>query len=343
MKEWISITELRELLDKALTIRNIPDKYKEFIIEDLITAELQDKKTHGIGKVLLLDEALKMKEDNNIELIKEFGNYALYDGHKELGHIAALTCIDKVISLAKTHGNGIVALRNASRYGRLKPFAKIIADNNLIGIVMNNAGPAAVTAYGGITPILGTNPICFSFPSNNDDPYLFDFSTSKKVWGEIRQSTLANKDLPENCFLDKEGHFTKDPSKADSVIAFGDNKGFALCLAIEMLAGAFTGSKVGLQVDDEYDLGFVFMAFNPEMFGDLEEFKNKLKVLEKDIKNSIKNDNTEKIYIPGEVSKEKLEKATETGKVEVATETLNRLRQMAISIDGGIESNNKMN
>ena len=341
MKELISIEELRGLLDKALTLRSIPTKYKDFIIEDYITAELQDKKTHGIGKILLLDEALKQKE-KDIELVKEFGNYALYDGHKELGHISALTCVDKVVELAKKHGNGIVVLKNASRYGRLKPYAKKIAENNLIGIVMNNAGPAAVTAYGGITPILGTNPICFSFPGK-DEPYLFDFSTSKKVWGEIRQSKLANKDLPENCFLDKDGHFTKDPDKADSVISFGENKGFALCLAIEMLAGAFTGSKVGLQVENEYDLGFIFIAFSPEMFTDLEEFKNKLKVLETDIKKSIKNDNTDKIYIPGEVSKEKLEERMKEGKVEVATETLNRIRQMAVSIDGGIESNNKMN
>ena len=341
MKESISINELRELLDKILTLRNIPAKYKNFIIEDYITAELQDKKTHGIAKVLLLDEALRQKE-NDIELVKEFGNYALYDGHKELGHIAALTCVNKVIELAKKHGNGIVALRNASRYGRLKPFAKIIADNNLIGIVMNNAGPAAVTAYGGITPILGTNPICFAFPGD-DDSYLFDFSTSKKVWGEIRQSKLANKDLPEECFLDNDGHFTNDPDKADSVIPFGENKGFALCLAIEMLAGAFTGSKVGLEVDNEYDLGFIFIAFSPEMFTDLGEFKNKLKVLENEIKSSTKNNYTDKIYIPGEVSKEKEEKIIKKGKVEVASETLSRLKQMAISMDGGIESNNKMN
>ena len=376
MKEGIEIEELRSILDQILTLRNIDSAYKDFINDDLIQAELGGTKTHGLGKALLLDSAIERKKEaiindvleaelsgkekvglakilllddelknreNNVELVKEFGNYALYNGHKELGHIAALTCVDKVIELAKAHGNAIVGLTNASRYGRLKPFARKIAENNLIGIVMNNAGPAAVTAYGGITPILGTNPICFGFPSNNEEPYLFDFSTSKRIWGEIRQSKLENKNLPEGCFLDEEGQFTLDPDKVNAVIPFGDAKGFALCYAIEILAGSFTGAKVGLQVEDEYDLGFLFMAFSPEMFGDIEDFKNKLKVLESEIKGSIKNDSTEKIYIPGEVSKEKYEKNMKLGKIEVDAGILSRLRQMAVSLDGGIENSNKMN
>ena len=376
MKKWIEISELRNILDQILTLRNIDGVYKDFINDDLMEAELGEKKTHGLGKALLLDNAIERKKEyiindvlaaelsgkekvglakilllddelknkeNNIELVKEFGNYALYDGHKELGHIAALTCVDKVIELAKSHGNAIVGLTNASRYGRLKPFARKIAENNLIGIVMNNAGPAAVTAYGGITPILGTNPICFGFPSNNDEPYLFDFSTSKRIWGEIRQAKLENKDLPRKCFLDDRGNFTLDPDKVNAVIPFGDAKGFALCYAIEILAGAFTGAKVGLKVKDEYDLGFLFMAFSPEMFGDIEEFKNKLKVLEQEIKSSIKNNTTDKIYIPGEVSREKYEKNMKVGKIQVDTGILNRLRKMAVSFDGGIENSNKMN
>lgn len=376
MKEWIEITELRNILNQILTLRNISNSYKEFIYDDLIQAELSDNKTHGLGKALLLDNALDRKKESiindvieaelggkekvglakillldnelrnresTIELVKEVGNYALYNGHKELGHIAALTCVDKVIELANKHGNAIVGLTNASRYGRLKPFAKKIAENNLIGIIMNNAGPAAVTAYGGITPILGTNPICFGFPSNNDEPYLFDFSTSKCVWGEIRQSKLENKNLPDECFLDENGHFTLNPDKANAVVSFGDAKGFALCYAIEILAGAFTGAKMGLQVEDEYDLGFTFIALSPEMFGDLEEFKSKLKILESEIKNSGTNESTEKIYIPGEVSKEKFERNMNIGKIQVDVEILNRLRKMAVSLDGGIENSNQMN
>ena len=376
MKEWIEISELKKILNNILSLRNINNYYRDFISDDLIQAELGEKKTHGLCKTLLMDEAIERKaeamiddvleaelsgkekvglarillldnelknRENSVELVKEFGNYALYNGHKELGHIAALTCIDKLIKLAKEHGNAIVGLTNASRYGRLKPFAKKIAENNLIGVIMNNAGPAAVTAYGGITPILGTNPICFGFPSNNAEPYLFDFSTSKCVWGEIRQSKLENKNLPENCFLDIDGHCTLDPDKANAVVPFGDVKGFALCYAIEILAGAFTGAKMGLQVENEYDLGFTFMAFSPEMFGDIESFKNKLKVLESEIKDSVKSDETDKIYIPGEVSKEKIERNMKMGKIQVDTEILNRLKRMAISLDGGIESTNKMN
>ena len=63
MKEWIEISELRIILDKILTLRNIDDLYKNFIEDDLIEAELGEKKTHGLGKMLLLDNAIDRRKE----------------------------------------------------------------------------------------------------------------------------------------------------------------------------------------------------------------------------------------------------------------------------------------
>ena len=71
MKEWVEISELRDLLDKILTLRNINNDYKEFIYEDFIQAELEERKTHGVGKVLLMDDALKRKKESIINEILE--------------------------------------------------------------------------------------------------------------------------------------------------------------------------------------------------------------------------------------------------------------------------------
>ena len=58
----------------------------------------------GLSKFLLLDAALEKKE-GNVEVIKEIGNYAKVDGHKDLGHIAGMFCVDKAVELARIHGN----------------------------------------------------------------------------------------------------------------------------------------------------------------------------------------------------------------------------------------------
>lgn len=341
MKKEIKIVDLKAKILKGLKLRGISDNTAEFMAMDFIEAELDGHSSHGLSKYLLVDYALS-KREGSFEVIKEVGNYAIINGHKDLGHVAGVFCADKAVELAKEHGNSIVTLRNASRYSRVKPFAKRIAEQGLIGIIMNNGGPSAVAPYGGTAPIFGTNPICFSFPSKENEPYIFDFSTSKKVWGEIRQAILEKRPLPPNCFYDTDGKFTDDPTKADAVMPFGEAKGYALCYAVEILTGAFVGCKMGGEVTDEYDLGFIFVALSPEMFTSLDEFKNKVDILAKEVRNS-RPSGSGSVYVPGDKSKKKLEEGLSSGIIVVDDEILKRIISMEDSFSGGLESNNQIN
>ena len=337
----IEIGKLKSMLLNALDLRGISGDVAEFMANDFIEAELDGHASHGLSKFLLIDAALN-KREGSFELIKETGNYAIVDGHKDLGHIAGLFCVKKAIELANTHGNSIVTLRNASRYSRVKPFAKCIAEQGFIGIIMNNGGPSAVTPYGGTTPIFGTNPLCFSFPSYGNSPYIFDFSTSKKVWGEIRQAILENRSLPQDCFYDKNGNITINPNEADAVMPFGDAKGYALCYAVEILTGAFVGCKMGRNVSDEYDLGFIFVALSPEMFTNLDTFKNQVDTLADEVRHS-RHLGCNSVYVPGDKSNANLKNGLELGIITIDENILNRIAIMEQSVFGGLESNNKIN
>lgn len=342
MKTEINVNDLKQMMYNALNLRQISKEVADFMVDDYIEAELSGQASHGLSKFLLLDAALQQRECG-VELIKEFGNYAKFDGHKDLGHIAAVACVDKAIELAKEHGNSIVALNNASRYSRVKPFARKIAENDLIGIIMNNGGPAAVAPFGGTTPIFGTNPICFAFPSNSRNPYVFDFSTSKKVWAEIRQAILEKRDLPADSFYDAAGNITIAPDKAEAVMAFGGAKGYALCYAVEIMTGAFVGSKMGLKINDEYDLGFVFMALNPAMFTDIEQFKKSVDELADDVRNSRSIHINGKVAVPGDRTAKNLRDNSASNIIMVEDDILDRIKLMEKSLDGGIASNNKLN
>lgn len=342
MKVNIRIDDLQNMMFDALKLRNVDDEVAQFMIDDYIEAELSNQSSHGLSKFLLLDASLENIE-GDIVIEKEVGNYAKVNGKKNLGHYAGVLCVDKVMELAREHGNGIVALSNASRYSRVKPFARRIAENGYIGIVMNNGGPAAVAPYGGTTPIFGTNPICFAFPSKNSSSYVFDFSTSKKVWAEIRQAILEKRELPDDSFFDANGSITKDPQCAEAVMAFGGAKGYALCYAIEIMTGAFVGSKMGQQVNDEYDLGFLFMALSPDMFSDKESFMNEIDNLAKEVRSSKSLYDGGTVYIPGERTAQILQKNKAIDSIQVDEEILERIRTMSRSLAGGLESNNKLN
>jgi len=338
----ISIKELKSVMFAILKLRQIPDEQASFIVDDYIEAELEGYVSHGVAKLLLLDAALKQKTGTP-EIIVRKGNYAKINGNRDLGHISGLFAVKNALELAKDNMNSFVALTNSSRYSRVKPFARKIAEAGYIGIVMNNGGPAAVTPFGSSSPIFGTNPICFSFPSSNANTYVFDFSTSKKVWAEIRQSMLEGRPLPSGCFINANGQFTTDPNDADAVLPFGDAKGYALCYAVEILTGAFVSAKMGLASADEYDLGFLFIALSPEMFTSLSTFTESVDRLADEVSSSKPMQNTQRVYVPGQKSKEQMEFNSKTGEIIIDQDVFSRLKQMSISLEGGMESNAKVN
>jgi LDH2 family malate/lactate/ureidoglycolate dehydrogenase len=343
MKITVLVSELRSIMAEIFRVRNIPDEYATFIIDDYIEAELEGHSSHGVVKLLLLDSALKKKTGSPVVTQKQ-GNYAKIDGNKDLGHISGLLAVKTAIELARVNMNSLVALTNTSRYSRIKPFARMISEAGLVGIIVNNGGPAAVTPYGSSTPIFGTNPICFSFPSvDNGNPYIFDFSTSEKVWAEIRQSILGSRPLPSDCFLDKNGKFTTDPNSAEAVIPFGKAKGYALCYAIEILTGAFVSGKMGLATVDEYDLGFLFLALSPTMFTTLDEFTKSIAVLADEVKNASPLEEGNRVFIPGQRSQELLIGNSDKGSIELDKSVFESLKLMSVSSDGGMESNSRIN
>ena len=334
-----SLDKIKQLMEAALHLRGISGPDAEVLIEDFLGAQLSEKFTHGLGKFLLLDAALNERVGRP-KVERTTGAVALVNGNRELGQLAARFCIDLLANRVADHGVAVVGLYNASRYSRLSTYGDLIAKRGLIGLVMNNAGPPAVAPAGGIDPIFGTNPICFAFPSA-DGPITLDFATSEHVWGEIRQAMLEGRDLPPNAFLDKEGNFTRDPAQVEAVIAFGGHKGYALCMAIELLSGALVGGKMGTEVSNQYDLGFLFLAIDPAAFGVADELPRAVSALLSTVRKSRRAESGVAPRIPGDYSRQRRADWERRGQVLIDDETLDRLRQMSSSLSGGLEVNEK--
>lgn len=336
-----SIETIRSLMFRALDLRGITDDSAGLIIEDHLGAQLEGKVTHGIGKFLLIDAALSERQGAPF-VVKRAGSYALVDANKELGQVAAKFCTDLLTDMAKQNGISMVGMFNASRYGRLGVYGKLLSDAGLVGILMNNGGPAAVAPYSGIDPIMGTNPICFSFPYGGGSA-TFDFSTSAQVWGEIRQVVLEGRELPDNAFLDKDGNVTRDPLSAEAVFPFGGPKGSALCLAVEILTGSLVSAKMGLSVDTQYDLGFLFIAIDPSVFVPINIFRDEVEALFSSIRQSRPMAGSAGPRIPGEGAESKRRRAESEGMLNIDEETFKKLTRMSESLDAVLDSNNKMN
>ncbi|GAA3830875.1 L-sulfolactate dehydrogenase [Sphaerisporangium flaviroseum] len=317
-----SLDELKQMMRQVLSSRGITGEDAEFVIDDHVDAELEGRPTHGLGKFLLIDHALDNRQGGS-EVVSSVGCLMIIDGHREIGQLAARFASLKAADLARRCGVGLVTLRNFGRFGRLAPYSRIIAETGMVGIVLNNAGPPAVAPFGSRNAILGTNPISFGFPSVTT-PVVIDFATSKKVWGEIRQATLSESQLPRNAFLDGNGNETVEPAQVDAVLPFGEHKGSALCLAIELLAGTVAGAAMGGQVDDEYSLGAMFLAVNP-----VSGAHHHVSALVDEIVASIPMQGADNVQVPGQGSLRRKGEGLQRGWLDVADSTYKTLSTMA--------------
>jgi L-2-hydroxycarboxylate dehydrogenase (NAD+) len=331
----IAIEWAETLMREALARRGISQADADFIISDYVDAELQGYRTHGIGKFLLIDNALGQREGAAV-VSNVRGSTARVDGNRDLGQIAARLAVNTAIDLARSHGIGLVSIRNFSRFSRLAPYVKYIAANGLIGIMTNNGGPAAVAPYGSRDPILGTNPIAFGFPGRESSTVL-DFATSRQVWGEIRQAQLEGRPLPSGSFLDSEGNVTIDPDSVNAVLPFDGAKGSALCLAIELLMGGIAGAATGLQVQNEYDLGAVVIAMEP-----VPGSERATAELLTDVRQSHPREAGEQVYVPGERAQASLLAGRASGDIDIDEHTLDLLKGMAAG-SPGLTANNLNN
>jgi L-2-hydroxycarboxylate dehydrogenase (NAD+) len=331
----VAIEWVESLMREALACRGISQADADFIVSDYVDAELEGYRTHGVGKFLLIDNALGQRE-GAAAISYMHGSTARIDGNKDLGQIAMRLAVNTAIDLARSQGIALVSIRNFSRFSRLAPHVKRIAAEGFIGIVTNNAGPPAVAPYGSRDPILGTNPIAFGFPGE-DFPTVLDFATSQQVWGEIRQAQLEGRQLPSDSFLDVEGNVTTDPDSVNAVLPFGGTKGSALCLAVELLIGGVAGAATGLQVQDEYDLGAIVIAMAPLPGSDRATAE-----LLTDIRRSQPREPGGLVYVPGERSRSALLTNRASGEMDIDDRTLNILQGMATG-SPGLAANNLTN
>ena len=95
---------------------------------------------------------------------------ALIDGGNGFGAVVTARAMEIAIEKAAVVGSAVVLARphEPLRRGRLLRNDGERAQG-MVGIVMTNV-TASMSATGGMTPVVGNNPIAFAVPSDGDDP-----------------------------------------------------------------------------------------------------------------------------------------------------------------------------
>lgn len=284
----VFISELKKTCMNILEKYGVPREDAEIIANSIEYAHARGKHTHGIGRIPIYVKKIRkglMNPSTPFTVIKELNAVVLLDAKNGFGQVAAMKGADIAAKTAKEVGVGVVGIRNSNNFGTAGFIGEHLAAQGMICLMFTNSGPA-IAPTGGNKAFLGTNPICFAFPSDGENyPIIFDMACSNAARGKVRLAAKKGELIPIGWAVDAAGNETTDPNEAlkGSMVALGGYKGYGLALCVDLLAGMLTGSGFGGDVKNLNHpteisrYGHLIFAINPEAFLTIDEYRAKLR------------------------------------------------------------------
>ena len=324
---------------ESLKKAGVPENDAEVIADVLLEADKLGIDSHGINRLkpIYLDriKAGIVNPVTKVDILRESPTTALLDANNGMGHVVSKQAMQMAIDKAKKFGMGMVAVRNSSHYGIAGYYGLMAAREGMIGLTGTNARPSIAPTFG-VENMLGTNPLTFVIPTDEEFPFFLDCATSVSQRGKFEYYAKVGKDLPKGWCIDREGN-----SKTNSVEVLDDlvkgkaalaplggigeetagYKGYGYATVVEILSsalqcGGYMKALTGLDENGNkkpYRLGHFFIAINVETFQDLDVFKKNAGNLLRDLRNSQKMPGHDRIYTAGEKEYENFLKRRENG------------------------------
>ena len=322
---YIPVETLRSFIKDVLLCAQVPPEDAEVCSDVIITSDIRGIESHGISRLKYYYQQLKngqFQVNTPFEVVRESPTTAVVDGHYGLGMVIAKKAMQLAIDKAKAFGMGSVAVRNSNHFGIAGYYPLMAVRQGLVGFTVTNARPTVAPTFG-VQPMLGTNPISFGAPTDEDIPFLYDGSTPIAQRGRIEVLARAGKPVPEGWLIDQQGQPVTDAAAAvdgffKQTVSFlplggagelmSGHKGYGFGTIVEILSASFQNGAFLLGLFGEgpdgrpqpYKTGHFFMALNVESFTSLEEFKKTTGQILRDLRGAKKVPGHDRIYTAGE-------------------------------------------
>lgn len=304
----------------------VPEADARLCADVLLASDKRGIESHGCNrfKPIYIDriKAGILNPVTKIDVLKETPTTAVLDANDGMGMVASKKAMDLCIEKARKYGMGMVAVKNSSHYGIAGYWANLAAKENMIGITGTNARPSVAPTFG-VEPMMGTNPLTFVMPTDEEFPFSFDCATSIVQNGKIEYYARIGHDTPagtvvasDGTAMTDSGQILKDIRAGKAALAplggigeaLGGYKGYGFSTVVEILSsalqsGIFMKDLNGKDADGKirpYHLGHFFIAIDTEAFMGAEAFKKTAGDILRGLRNSKKAPGQERIYTAGE-------------------------------------------
>lgn len=315
---------------RAILVRHgVPAEAAHTVAEVLLASDMRGIESHGLARLPQYAARLEAGLTDAgaaPSIARQTATTALIDGHNALGPVVASMAMSLAIDKALRHDCGVVSVRGSNHFGIAGYYAAQALPHHLIGLSLTNASPLVVPTHGR-ERLIGTNPIAVAVPTGDDRPFVLDMATSTVALGKLEVAMRKGEQIPLGWAVDADGQPTTDPvaARQGALLPLGGDaltagyKGFGLGVLVDLLTGVLAGAQYGRAVvglfdqQRQSDIGHFFLALNPAAFGDLADFQERARDLLRQIENSERAADTQRIVWAGERERLAMEQARQRG------------------------------
>ena len=323
---YIDWDTLISFMTDAFVGYGVPRGEAEICADVLAEADRRGIDSHGCNrfKPIYIDrfENGTLLPVTDIEILRETPTTLVMDAHDGMGMVASYRMMEKLIEKAKAYGMAGGAIRNSTHYGIAGYWSNMAAKEGLIGLTGTNARPSIAPTYG-VENMMGTNPLVFSLPTDEEFPFCIDCATSVVQRGKIEFYARQGKDTPAGQVISQNGTAMTDSEEILKALVngtaalaplggIGDEmagyKGYGYAAVVEILSAALAGGQymkalTGRNADGEpemYHLGHFFFVIDPDAFMGQEEFRKIAGEICRALRATKKAPGHDRIYTAGE-------------------------------------------
>ncbi|MDO5424388.1 MAG: Ldh family oxidoreductase [Eubacteriales bacterium] len=322
----------------------VPKEDAKICADVLLESDRRGIESHGCNrfKPIYINRILNgtLKPVTDIRILKETETSVVMDANDGIGMVASYRMMEMLIEKAKKHGMAGGAITNSTHYGIAGYWTTMASKEGMIGITGTNARPSIAPTFG-VENMLGTNPLSFAFPTDEEFPFSLDCATSTVQRGKIEYYAREGKETPAGMVISEDGENLTDSAKILKALTEGKAaltplggsgdemcgyKGYGYATVVEILSAALAGGpflKALNGVDENgkprmYHLGHFFFVINPEFFMGTEIFRKTAGDICRALRGSKKAPGMERIFTAGEKEwlawQERKEKGVPVGK-----------------------------
>lgn len=325
-RPYVSWELMNSFLIDAFKGYGVPEEDAKICADVLLESDRRGIESHGCNrfKPIYIDRIVNgtLLPETKIDILRETPTTLVIDANNGMGMVASHFMMKKLIEKAKLLGMAGGAIKNSTHYGIAGYWATMASKEGMVGITGTNARPSIAPTFG-VENMMGTNPLTFALPTDEEFPFCIDAATSIVQRGKIEYYAREGKDTPAGMVVKNDGTAMTDSEEilkalVDGTAALaplggiGDEmcgyKGYGFAAVVEILSAAFTGGKFmkALTGVDEngkprmYSLGHFFFVVNPDAFMGQDVFRKTAGDIVRALRASKKAPGEERIYTAGE-------------------------------------------